>query len=314
MRTQPILSLADGEEVRTMFRDEATGVVLVGTSQGRILCVRRLASNAHLAGNRTIYATRTNGVGEESPIASANVRYGLLDRIAEVASDMSIVRWKEVARPTGAESSSTASGVFTTPILWAGEDFGWWGDVSWSQSVDGGRVVVAIRVSSSEEGLLAAPWRTTERTSSGAQAWQIDELSTADAYAQMRVVLESSSPAGGPSVSALALPYHSRHASYFFLTKLSMLNGTSIRGGMLTASFVAPRNTEVKWGVAGSNSADWRDFTAVTPDRLFELADGFGDRLKVGVKMLSYDDDHYPSVDEFAVAFDSDVDNLVNRG
>ena len=47
---------------------------------------------------------------------------------------------------------------------------------------------------------------------------------------------------------------------------------------------------------------------------MFGLPDNFGDRLKVGAKMLVYDDENAPSVDEFSVAFDSDIDNLVNGG
>lgn len=315
MRTQPILVLPDGEEVRTMFLDQASNSVLIGTSQGRILVVRRLASNAYLAGNRTVYATRTNGVGEESTVAQINVRYGLLNKVVEVAEDLSVTRWKDVTRPTGAESFSTVSGVFTTPVMWAGEDFGWWGDVSWQQTIGAdSRVVVAIRVAATEQDLLASPWHTTEYATSGTQSWSLDELSTSGGYAQMKIVLESAMAVDNPKVSGLVLPYYSRHASYFFVTKLTMTKGTSIRGGLLTASFVVPRNTEIKWGVAPSNSENWNDFISVTPDKLFELPEGFGDRMKVGAKMLAYDEERYPSIDEFAVAFDSDVDNLINTG
>lgn len=311
--SQPILDLKD-ETVRTLFRDEATGSVLVGTSHGRILIIKRLASSAYLTGDRTIYATRINGFGEESEVGFANIRYGLLDKIVEVASDLSITRWKDVSNPIGIDSSATVSGVFTTPVLWAGEDFGWWGDVSWSQSIsDDHRIVLAVKIASSESSLASSPWKTVEKTSSGSQTWSLDELSTAGAYAQLRVVLESGVTTASPSVFNLVIPFLARHASYFFLTKISMEKGTSIRGGLLTASFSAPRNTDVKWGVTGGNSTNWNQFTSIEPDKLFELPDNFGDRMKVGVKMLSYDNDHYPSVDEFAVAFDSDIDNLINR-
>jgi hypothetical protein len=315
MRTQPILKMTDGEEVKTMFLDESSGAVLVGTSQGRILAIRSLASNAYLMGERTIYATRINGRGEESATSGVNVRYGLVDKVVELASDMSVTRWKDVVSPAGAESYSTVSGVFTTPVLWAGEDFGWWGDASWTQTVGSdSRVVVAIRVASSEEAVLSAPWKSMEMTTSGLQSWSLDEFSIAGSYAQARVILSSGVASDIPVVSGFVLPYYAKHASYFFLTKITMEKGTSIRGGLLTASVSVPRNTEVKWGVAPNNTADWNTFTRITPDKLFELSETFGDRLKVGVKMITYDDERTPSIDEFSVVFDSNVDNLVNKG
>ena len=314
MRTEPILQLKDQEVVKSLFRDDATGAVLMGTSGGRILLVRKLESNAYMAGNRTIYATRTNGMGAESAASSVNVRYGLVDKIVELTNGFSITRWRDATGPLGAETYKTVSGVFTTPVLWAGEDFGWWGTATWNQVVGPeSRVVVSARVAGSEADLMSMTWRSMESVASGSASWSMDEFSTSGAYAQMRVVMESSSTSDNPSISNLVLPYSSKHASYFFVTKMSMTKGSSIKGGILTASVTVPKNTEAKWGVTGSNSANWNDYVSVTPDKLFELADGFGDRLKIGVKMLAYDDERYPTVDEFAVAFDSSMDNLLNK-
>lgn len=314
MRTEPILRLNDDEEVRSMLRDPSTGSVLVGTSHGRILLIQRLASNAYLAGNRTIYATRNNCRGETSATGLVNIRYGLINKVVEMTDSMAVTRWKDVIRPMGADVFSKVSGVFYTPVLWAGEDFGWWGDASWSQSLEGnGRVVIAMRAAGSEEALLASPWKTMESKTSGQQTWSLDSLSAAGGYAQMKIVLESSSTEDSPIVSSLVLPYHSKYASYFFVTKITMTKKTSIRGGILTASVSVPRNTEVKWGVSDGRTSDWNDFVRIEPDKLFTLSEDFGDRMKIGVKMLSYDDERYPSVDEFSVAFDSDIDNLINK-
>lgn len=313
MRTIPILKLNGDEEIRTLFRDGADGPVLVGTSEGRILLIKHLATTAYMTGDRTIYAKTIDSNGELSGAAFVNLRYGLLDKIAELTSELTVTRWKDVRRPSGAEAVKTVSGVFTTPVLWAGEDFGWWGNAAWTQATNGGRVVAAIRLASSEDGLLSAPWITHESLESGSVTWPLEDMSAAGSYAQFRIVMESTVNNANPSVTGLVLPYHSRHASYFFMTKLTMTKGSGIKGGLLTTAVSVPKHTEVKWGVANSNTADWNDFLSVTPDKLFELPDGFGDRMKVGAKLLSYDDERYPSIDEFAVSFDSNIDNLISK-
>jgi len=313
MRTVPILKLSGDEEIRAIFRDGSDGYVLVGTSQGRILLVKNLSATAYMTGDRTVYAKTIDGNGVPSDTAFVNIRYGLRDKIAELAEDMSVTRWKVVTQPFGAEAIKKISGMFTTPVMWAGEDFGWWGDASWTQTLNGGRVVVAIRIASSETGLLSAPWKTYESVDSGSVIWPLEDMSAAGSYAQFKVVIESTISSVGPVMSGLVIPYYSKHASYFFLTKLTMTKGSGIKGGLITASVSVPKHTEVKWGVSNSNSANWNDFLPVELDKLFELPDGFGDRLKVGAKLLSYDDERYPSIDEFAVAFDSNIDNLINR-
>lgn len=313
MRTDPILKLKNNEEVRSLFCDPTSGAVLVGTSQGRILLIKKLASNAYLSGNRTIYAATKNCLGEETNIGHINVRYGLIDKIVEIANDLSITRWKTVANPIGVDTNSSMSGIFTTPILYAGEDFGWWGNATWSQTIqEGNKVVLAIRVANSEKTLLSTKWEIHEEITSGSQSWALDYLSTAGAYAQIKVVLESSTNTT-PVISSLVLPYYSKHASYFFLTKISMIRGTSIKGGLLTNSVSVPINTAIKWGMSGGQSTNWNDFNPINPDKLFSLPENFGDRFKIGAKMISYDDERYPSIDEFAIGFDSDIDNLINK-
>lgn len=314
MRIDPILKLGNGEEVRTLFRDGADGPVLVGTSSGRILLIRHLTTNAYMMGNRTAYAQIMNGVGGASQVSTFNFKHGIQDKIVEMTSGITVTRWKDVKLPLGAEAHKTVSGIFTTPVLWAGEDFGWWGDMSWVQTLNPDcRVAVSLRIATSKEALLSSVWRTHESQGDGAQSWTIDEMSTAGGYAQVRIVMESAVTGSTPNVSNLVIPYYARHASYFFLTKLSMKKGTAIKGGLLTASVSVPKNTAVKWGISGGNSQKWENFSIMEPDKLFALASNFGDRMKIGAKLLSYDDERYPSINEFSVAFDSDMDNLVNQ-
>jgi len=313
MRTEPILKLNNEEEIRSLFCDPTSGSVLVGTSQGRILLINQLSSNAYLSGNRTIYASRKNCRKEESEISHINIKYGLRDRIAELANKMVITELKSVSNLSSVEKYTKISGIFTTPVLWAGEDFGWWDNMSWNQIVSGNsRAVMAIRVATSEENLLNSAWITNEEITSGAKIWNLDRFSAMGSYAQIKIVLESDIESENPTISNLILPYYSKHASYFFTTKLSMTKGTSIKGGLLTASVSVPRNTEIKWGVS-NGSTDWNDVIPVTLDKLFTLPDNFGDRLRIGAKLFVYDNERYPTIDEFSIAFDSDIDNLINK-
>ena len=313
MQKQPILKLKNGEAVKTMFYDGSTGVVLVGTSLGRILMVKNIGANAYAAGNRTVYVSTSNGLGEESSPATSNVQYELIDRVLELTSGFEVVNLKEYPQPFGAEKIETVSGIFTTPVLWSGEDFGWWGDLGWTQFIPSGcRVVVAARMASSGNALSSSPWTSMEFETSGNKSWSMDGMSSNGGYAQIKIIMTSTSTAS-PSVSDLVLPYKTAHASYFFVTKLAMDKGTPIKGGLLTSSVTVPVNTVVKTGVVNSNTSDWTKYTEVEGGKLFELPDDFGHRIKVGVKFISYDDVHYPVMDEFSVAFDADTDNLINH-
>jgi hypothetical protein len=242
------------------------------------------------------------------------VKYGLLNKIAELTDEMTVSRWKTVIKPFAAESYDTISGVFTTPVLWAGEDFGWWGNAEWNQTLGpNNKAILAIRVAGTENALLSSNWVTYESTTSGSQSWNLDGLSTAGGFAQMKIVLTSTSATENPIISSLVIPYYTKHASYYFATKITMAKGSSIKGGLLTTAVSVPRNTEIKWGVSDKNSVNWNDFISITPDKLFSLPDNFGDRVKIGAKILTYDDERYATIDEFSVAFNAELDNLINK-
>jgi hypothetical protein len=312
MKSEPILILKNGEIITSMVYDDAKGFVLLGTSEGRILLVKKLGLNAFMMGNRTIYASVTGGAGIEIEAQPKNIRYGLMDRIFEITSGHQITRWKSFDNPSGIDVHTTNVGTFTTPVLWAGENFGWWGDISWSQVIPAGcRVVIQIRAGGSTEGVLSAVWKTFEETTSGNITKSLDEIAIAGSYAQVKVYLESPAATVNPQVSNLILPFLAKHVSYFFTVKMAMEKGTNIKGGMLVGLVSTPANTEVKWGVTNSPSVNWNDYIEVTPGKIFALPEGFGDRIKVGAKMIVYDNEVYPSIDEFALTFDSDIDNLI---
>jgi len=306
--------LKNGETVSSMAYCPFKKSVVLGTSEGRILLVKTLGLNGFMMGNRTIYSSATTGAGIESEAAPVNVQYGLIDRIIEITSSREITRWRKFDRPTGIDVTRTSVGMFTTGVLWAGQDFGWWGDLSWAQTIpDGCRVAVQVRVAGTSDAVAGTAWRTFEETTSGTITKSLDELSTAGSYAQMRVLLESADASASPQVTALVLPFMAKHVSYFFTVKMVMEKGSNIRGGMLVGVSSAPANTDVRWGVADSASADWNDYVEVTPGKMFSLPEGFGDRIKVGAKMASYDDECYPSIDEFGLTFESSIDNILGR-
>jgi hypothetical protein len=92
-----------------------------------------------------------------------------------------------------------------------------------------------------------------------------------------------------------------------------MKQGSNATELFLTGEYSMPQGTEVKFGVAPNGSADWNDYTIIEPGSLTFLPQGATDRLKLGVKLSSWDDTVIPSVDEFAVTIGASKDNLLNK-
>jgi hypothetical protein len=72
-----------------------------------------------------------------------------------------------------------------------------------------------------------------------------------------------------------------------------------------------PKNTEIKFGIAGTNTSDWNDYSVVEMNKLFSL--GNLERIKIGIKMVSYDE-NVPEISEFSLLTGSEKDNKLNEG
>jgi hypothetical protein len=314
MKAIPILELHDGAEIRALYHDQERGVLLAGISDGRIIKISSLASTAYLTGNRSLLAEVKDGFGNASDAGWSNLFYGLRNRIIEASEDKAPVRWKSVEKPFSADSVPKVMAVFTSPPMDAGEDFMRWNTLDWDQSVASGTgIKVGARVAETEGGLASVPWTMFESSSSGSISDSLDGFNHKGSFIQLRVEMTTEASGQTPEVARLVASYTTKFAVYFFTTKFSLEKGTNIGEGLLTASMSVPTNTEVKFGVTGTNSSDWTDYFEITPDELFAFPEEMDDKLKVGIKLISYSELAAPVVDEFAISFGGDKKNLLNE-
>ena len=88
-----------------------------------------------------------------------------------------------------------------------------------------------------------------------------------------------------------------------------MESESNLNKGLLTGTISEPTNTEILFGYNASNSSNWDDYTIIDRDELFDLPDI--DNVKIGIKMISYDES-LPVVDEFGIMFGGDKTEKLN--
>ena len=58
---------------------------------------------------------------------------------------------------------------------------------------------------------------------------------------------------------------------------------------------------------------EWKDYSPVDLGRLYRVPAALGDRMRVGIRMTSFDETAFPTVHEFALSFEGeDTDNRLN--
>jgi hypothetical protein len=316
MPTTQVLELDESVFITGLFPDGRSNSVLVGLSDGRILQMTHLAANAFLTGRRSAQARFTDGFGNSSAFAVRNLLYRLHRQVARVNVDKELVQTRSARLPASAAGKDRAVAVFTTPVLYAGEDFGRWQELRWREQVpSGGRLQMALRTAASTGATASAPWtyfasRAQDSSESSASdtsdPWEtvvhsLDGLAAGTPYLQMRATLETAVAGLSPALWELTVSYRAKFAVYFFSRRFSLQRGAKPDGGLLTAQIVAPTHTEVKFGLSEGNSADWNDYQVIAPDRLFSLGEEFRHHFKVGIKLISYEEDAHAVVDEFAL-------------
>ena len=314
-----ILSL-NGATVTSMYPDGVTGSVLVALSDGRILKIDEITMLASLAGDRILSAQVVDGFGSVSMTGSTSVLYALHNRIIEINKVKEQVRWKEVVEPFSATSVSDASGVFTSPVMWGGQDFGYWKNLQWECSrAENTGVSVYARVAFDSTSIFSEDWQNMSTdpqtpTPMTTITKSMDGFNNKGGYLQLKMVLKTSASDKAPVVTKLTASYEAKFSVYFFTQKFIMKQGSNASDMFLTGTYSMPQNTEVKFGIAPAGSCEWNDYTVIEPNKLTSLPPGTSERFRMGIKLSSWDDSASPSVDEFAVIIGADKDNLLNGG
>jgi hypothetical protein len=314
MKAIPILKLTGGSTISALHYDAASKTLLIGVSDGRIIKATSLSSNAYLAGTRSVFAQIKDGFGRISASGWSNLTYALKNIIMQVSEGKVPTKWLSVSRPFSAQSSEKILATFISPPMYAGDDFVRWELLNWSQVVSSGSGVrIAVRVADSEEALASSSWCYFYSDVAGGVSESLDRFNLAGAYVQMMVEMVTYENSVSPQVGSLSVSYRTKFAVYFFTTKFKLEGGSNASTGLITASMSVPTNTEVKFGVVGTNSTNWLDYKVVDLEKLFVMPDSIKDRLKVGIKLISYSDTAAPSVDEFGMSIGASKLTQMNK-
>jgi hypothetical protein len=314
----PILELPENEHIVDMVEDEGFGRILFITSGARVLSSTKADINAYLTGDRKIYGEVKDGFGIQSQTVSTQVLYALYKRIAEINQDKEITKWTYEEDPSAIKSDRLEA-VFLSPVIQVKEDLGFWKDLLWREDkYDDTELLICVRAGATLEEMQAKPWDNcyiSRDSDSGYGTTGVITRNLLDSglegqFLQFKVVMTTDAKDISPALLDLSITYSTKFALYFFTTKFSLVNNADAKVGLLVANMTEPLNTEIRFGVVNTNSADWNDYEVISPDKFFTL-DSF-ENIKVGIKMISYSE-NIPEVAEFALMNGADKDTTLNE-
>ena len=311
----PIVELSKDEYITYMIKDVSRGGILFSTSQGRIFGCSNCTVNAYMTGKRDVYAEVKDGFGNISDTSWTTFFYALYNKIAEVNEQKEIVKYKYEKEAT-AILNERITGIFLSPILSVKEDLSFWKDLIWKENKpDNTEIIICVRAADSVDILQKTSWDYCFISNDS----DVDEFVTRNLntyqikgkYLQYKVTMTTDSKNVTPSILNIAVTYSTKYATYFYTTKFTLQNQSNVKSGLFVANMTEPKNTEIKFGIAGTNTSDWNDYSVVEMNKLFSL--GNLERIKIGIKMVSYDE-NVPEISEFSLLTGSEKDNKLNEG
>ncbi len=303
----PVPLFTNTTDISALFGDAATGSLLVGCRDGRILLIDQALCNAWMSGSRSLYGQTVDELGYLSGLAWVNILYRLHEEVLQIdANQMEIVSQTAVL-PSAATSQDSVDGVFVSPVLWGGNDFGFWQAVSWNGFVPGDtEVKIFYRIGKTPTEVLATEWIN--------QPDGIEDVTRKinQPYIQLRAVMRS--PVGGssPTITELTATFQKKYAVMFCTKKFVLDRSSALSEGIITATITSPPNTEVVFGVTGVNSGDWGDYTPVPLNKFFNVPAGAANRIKIGARMIQYQAAVTPEIGGFALFVGGLAVNRIN--
>jgi len=301
------------------------GAAFVSSSAGVVSKVVEFPTNPFGRGLTQIFAQIRDGEGYLSNTVHASLYYDLywsIVRLDGETDDYSILKDQVEAFDVSGNTKVTAR--YTSEVLKADEDFGFWKSISWTQNSDSGRVVVAVKVGESESEVRASDWQyyispVQDDPYGGVSPSEysvtksLDRFNLKGRFMMFKVDLETTSENENPIVGDLVITFAAKHSVFFYTQKFKVDRDVNIDDILLTASLTEPKKTEILFGVANSATANWEDYKIVDLDQLVELSSVWGNIMKVGIKMSSYSSTVYPTVHEFGFLLGADSDNELNQ-
>jgi len=316
MQSTPILALDENTNINTLFLDEVGNSILMGTSDGKIIKMDMLVSNAYLTGQRSVFAQIQDGFGNISDVGYSNLTYQLKDQIVKILEDKTLESLKKITIPFSASMlESTADAIFTSQVLNGGEDFITWTSMEWEQTTPTNTsTTIYVRSANSVSTIASSEWCYLKYTNNaGSASLSLDDLKSVGQYIQFKIVLTTNVANLTPSIYNLNVFYKTTTATFFFTQKYILKKETNAQSIILTANVIKPQYTEVKFGISDGKTTDWGDYLPIDIEKLTEISSSIKDRVKVGIKLISHTPSSYPIVNEFALIFKGNKENLLNK-
>jgi len=323
MYFRPIFKTGDGADISKMEYALGHGVLYPVSDHGDVYRILELEDNAFGHGDRRVYTQILDGIGNrmDGPITDFTFElYRAIVSVEQDQQDFTIVA--ESVDAWSAERKTVVTGVYISDILAAGEDFGYWNTISWTQSCLDSRVVVAIKTGFSVAEVEAKDWeRYFEEpcvpyyggSGSTLVTRNLDFFNLRGNYIQFKVELITELDGVVPQVRDLVISYVGKHSVFFFTDKIRIERGSEFGNAIITASVTLPSRTEVAFAFGPADSVEWSDYKVVDAGRLAQIPAAYRDRMRVGIRFTSYDAVSVATVHEFAFSFDSDDENKINE-
>lgn len=316
MQSQPILILNDDVVINCLLLDESGNRVIIGTSDGKIIKMDMLVANAYLTGNRSIFSQIEDGFGNISNVGCSNLTYQLKEQILKILENKTMTVLKQIPISFSASMlENKANAIFTSQVLNGGEDFIGWKSMEWKQIIPTGTTTtIYVRSHTTTNNLMSSNWYSLKYTdNAGSVSLSLDDLPNTGQYIQFKIVLSTSVNSITPSVYNLNIFYQTINATYLYTQKYILTKNTNTKSIILTANIIQPQYTEVKFGVSDGKTANWNDYYPLDLEKINEIPSTIKDRLKIGAKLITHVPYACPVINEFALIFKGDKENLLNK-
>lgn len=294
-------------------------ILLSFSESGDTYTIDEIPDNAYGYGDLAVYASVLDGLGWRWAIDPLVLRLEKSSSVIDYDSDSgySVISEGNFHSATG---KLVGRATYISDVLSVGNDFGFWKSISWTQLVHGERVVVAVKAGKTPEEVVSKDWERYFEVPtsyydypSGSTFAEIDldRFNLSGSHFMFKVEMETRVSSSRPSVRDLRVAYAGKHSVLFFTNRIR-IEASGFDNMILTASSTVPARTELSFAVGPGDSVDWADYRAIDLGEIANVPNSFGSRMRVGIRLASFDSVKYPTVHEFALEFSSDDDATVN--
>lgn len=306
----PVLELANDENIISLYADADTNCVLAGTNLGKIIRISQINNNIYGTGYRQFGVMAEDGYGNLSNLYVGDFTYAFYDQILEINEEKNITSFTKDVSIYCALQKEDVTGVFISPILWAGNDIGYWENIQISQTCPTDcQSEFFLRTANSEAEISSASWISFYNGKDDANV----NINLSGQYIQLKIEINTDVQSQSPIIHSVNIFYRTKHAVYFFTNKFILEKDSNAKQGFFVAKYSYQPATEIIFGLCDKNSADWNDYQVFKEGKLFDLPASLADKFKIGVKLISHSLNRAIILDEFAFYFGSDKLNQLNK-